>query len=69
MTFSFHIEYWQDGEFFVGRIAEVPSCFSQGHSVEELKENLREVYHLMFDDESRAPVSNKTTIETLELAV
>ena len=43
----FTLEYWRDGEWYVGRLMEVPSVFSQGKSLDELRENIQEAYELM----------------------
>lgn len=39
--------YWQDGEWFVGRLRERPDVFSQGRSLPELEENIKEALALM----------------------
>tara|TARA_B100000315_G_C14327478_1_gene473721 strand:+ start:602 stop:703 length:102 start_codon:yes stop_codon:yes gene_type:complete len=33
----------------VGRIKEIPGVFSQGKSLDELKKNIKEAYHLMME--------------------
>lgn len=48
---QFTLEYWEDEGWFVGRIAEVPGVFSQGKTLEELKENIQDAYKLMIDSE------------------
>jgi predicted RNase H-like HicB family nuclease len=48
---EFTLEYWEDEGWFVGRVAEVPGVFSQGQSLEELKENIRDAYKLMVESE------------------
>jgi len=48
---KFTLEYWQDDEWYVGRLAEVPGVFSQGESLEELKENIADAYSLMIESE------------------
>jgi len=45
------LEYWRDGKWFVGRLVEIPGVFSQGVSLSELKENVREAYELMLETE------------------
>jgi predicted RNase H-like HicB family nuclease len=47
---SFTMEYWQDDGWFVGRLREIPGCFSQAETVEELEHNLLEVYELLRED-------------------
>jgi len=43
----FTLEYWQDDGWFVGRLKEVPGVFRQGKTLEELKENITDAYHMM----------------------
>ncbi len=43
----FALEYWQDDGWFVGRLKEVPGVFSQGKTLEELKENIIDAYRMM----------------------
>jgi predicted RNase H-like HicB family nuclease len=45
------LEYWEDDGWFVGRLVEVPGIFSQGETVEELKENIQDAYKLMLESE------------------
>lgn len=51
MLRHFTLEYWVDEGWYVGRIKEVPGVFSQGESLEELEENIRDAYHLMAEEE------------------
>lgn len=56
MTHRFTLEYWPDGDWLVGRLREVPSVFSQGATLDELRENVQEVYELLIgDSRSDAP--------------
>jgi predicted RNase H-like HicB family nuclease len=48
---EFTLEYWEDEGWFVGRLVEVPGVFSQGESLEELKENIQDAYKLMLEGE------------------
>ncbi|MCH7559644.1 MAG: type II toxin-antitoxin system HicB family antitoxin [Planctomycetes bacterium] len=43
----FTLEYWQDDSWFVGKLKEIPGVFSQGKTVEELKENIIDAYRMM----------------------
>ena len=43
----FTLEYWLDDDMYAGKLREVPSVFSQGKTVEELKENIADVYRMM----------------------
>jgi predicted RNase H-like HicB family nuclease len=44
---KFTLEFWEDDGWFVGRLIEVPGVFSQGETLEELKENIRDAYRIM----------------------
>jgi hypothetical protein len=41
------LEYWRDDGRHVGRLREFPEVFSQGESLEELEENIRDAYELI----------------------
>lgn len=60
MTHTFVLEYWQDDGWFVGRLKGVPGVFSQGETLAELEENIREAYQLMIEDEEAAPQGSHT---------
>ena len=47
----FTVEYWRDGDWHVGRLREVPGVFSQGKTLGELDENLRDAYRLVLKDQ------------------
>jgi len=49
-----------DEEWYVGRLKEVPGVFSQGESLEELEENIRDAYHLMVEEELPPRIIAKT---------
>ncbi len=36
--------YWQDGEMWLGYLEEFPDYVTQGESLAELEENLRDIY-------------------------
>jgi predicted RNase H-like HicB family nuclease len=46
----FTLEYWQDDGWFVGKLKEVPGVFSQGKTIEELKENIIDAYQMMLQE-------------------
>lgn len=66
MLRHFTLEYWVDDGWYVGRLKEVPGVFSQGESLEELEENIREAYHLMMEEEEIVP---KAEVKTKDLGV
>lgn len=46
----FTLEYWQDDNWFVGKLKEIPGVFSQGKTLEELKENIIDAYRMMLKE-------------------
>jgi predicted RNase H-like HicB family nuclease len=66
MLRHFTLEYWVDDGWYVGRLKEVPGVFSQGESLEELEENIREAYQLMMEEEEIVP---KAEVKTKDLGV
>lgn len=36
--------YWQDEDVFIGYLEEYPDYWTQGYSLEELQENLKDIY-------------------------
>ncbi|MGH2414288.1 MAG: type II toxin-antitoxin system HicB family antitoxin [Microcystaceae cyanobacterium] len=48
------LEYWMDEGWYIGKLKEVPGIFSQGESLDELEENIKDAYRLILE-ESSAP--------------
>lgn len=62
MRRAFTLEYWPDAGGFVGRLREVPGVFSQGDTLAELEDNIRDAYSLVLADqlgEARPAVQRK----------
>lgn len=59
------MEYWMEEGWYVGRLKEVPGVFSQGESLEELEENIRDAYHLMVEEE----FSPQLAVQTKEIGI
>ncbi len=68
MRSQFTLEYWRDGDFFVGRLLEVPGVFSQGETLEELRENIQDAYDLVVTQE-RPPAPATAQQQPVELDV
>ena len=41
---SLKYTYWQDDEMWLGYLQEYPDYMTQGETIEELQENLRDIY-------------------------
>lgn len=63
MLQTFTLEYWMDEGWYVGRLKGVPGVFSQGKSLEELEENIRDAYRLMVEEDGTPPVQDVHTKE------
>ena len=68
MRSQFTLEFWRDGEFYVGRLVEVPGVFSQGESLDELRENIQDAYELVVTQE-RSPAPANAQQQPVELEV
>ncbi len=53
MLGKFTLQYWKDDDWYVGQLREVPGVFSQGRTLGELEENIRDAYRLMLKGRGR----------------
>lgn len=60
MVKRFTLEYWVDSGWYVGKLKEVPGVFSQGKTLKELEENIRDAYKLMTEEEKLPGITVKT---------
>jgi predicted RNase H-like HicB family nuclease len=68
MIRRFTLEYWKDGGWYVGKLKEVPGVFSQGKSLRELEENIRDAYYLMVEEGER-PLQIVTKSKEIEIEI
>jgi hypothetical protein len=47
MNTKMNMIYWKTDKFWLGKLLEHPEIMTQGESLEELEENLRDAYLLM----------------------
>jgi len=47
------LEYWLDEGWYVGQLREVPGVFSQGETLIELEENIRDAFELVLEDSGK----------------
>jgi len=57
--------YWKGEKFWVGKLLEYPDIMTQGETLEELEENMKDAYILMTMDD--VPVEHK--VKELTVAV
>jgi len=62
------LEYWNDEGWLVGRIVEVPGEFSQGETLDDLKENIQDAYKLMLQSEEIDFIPSRKNRVELELS-
>lgn len=62
------ILYWPDEGGYVGRLREVPGVFSQGESLPDLEENIKDAYRLMMED-SEPPLFDKVLSKEIGVGV
>ncbi len=67
MTRNFTLKYWLDEGWYVGKLEEVPGVFSQGETLEQLEENIRDANKLIMEDEAEELSIGQT--HTKELGV
>lgn len=66
MIRHFTLEYWIDDGWYVGRLKEVPGVFSQGETLNELEDNIRDAYRLMHEAHDDPTIKN---VQTKEIGV
>jgi len=66
MERRFTLEYWVDDDWYVGKLKEAPGVFSQGESLAELEENIRDAYQLMMEETGHP---SRSGIRTKEISV
>jgi len=68
-VFTAVIEKWPDTGLFVGYVPGFPGAHSQGATLEELRENLREVIAMLLEDGDPTPVSKFVGTQNTSLTV
>jgi predicted RNase H-like HicB family nuclease len=65
MKTKLNLIYWKSDQFWVGKLLEHPEIMTQGETLEELEENMKDAYMLMTMDD----VPDKHQIKELALNV
>ena len=68
MRITLTLEYWKDDSWYVGRLKEIPGVFSQGETLAELENNIKDAYLLMMEDEFEPDIEGRQT-KRIEIAV
>ncbi|HAM51196.1 MAG TPA: HicB family protein [Nitrospiraceae bacterium] len=65
MKTKLNMIYWKGKKYWIGKLLERPDIMTQGETLTELEENMKEAYILMTMED----VPEKHKIKKLELAV
>lgn len=69
MQNTFTLEYWLDEGWYVGRLKGIPGIFSQGETLVELEENIREAYRLMLKSETLPKLTVKSQEKEVKITL
>ena len=69
MRRSLTLEYWQDEDYLVGRLLEVPGVFSQGKDLEDLESNFRDAFALVLTDQKASAAPDNAHRKEIEVEV
>lgn len=53
METRYKMIYWKSGDFWIGKLVERPDIMTQGETLEELEENMRDAFLLMTLDDAK----------------
>jgi predicted RNase H-like HicB family nuclease len=67
MRRSLTLEYWRDENAFVGRLLEVPGVFSQGKTLEDLEDNIRDAFELVLAEQYSTTAPEGTLHKEIEV--
>ena len=67
-TYTIVIERCPETRFYVGFVPGFPGAHSQGESLDELRENMREVIAMLLEDGEPAHESEFVGTETMEVS-
>ena len=63
------LKYRKDGAWFVGQLVELPEVISQGATLEELEENIRDAYELVLSEQRHAHQPSRTSKSRRQVCV
>ena len=56
--------YWKSDKFWLGKLLEHPEIMTQGETIEELEENIKDAYLLMAIDSMSKVLKRKTLLKS-----
>jgi len=67
MSLRLQLEYWRDGDWFAGRLPQVPGVFSQSATLEELEDNVRDAYRMMLEEQGAVPAQGALEVKEIQI--
>jgi predicted RNase H-like HicB family nuclease len=64
MTSEMRMIYWKEGKFWLGKLREHPEIMTQGKTLKELEENIRDAYRMMVMEDVPDPEQGTTSTST-----
>jgi predicted RNase H-like HicB family nuclease len=59
MALQLRIVYWKSGKFWLGKLVDHPEIMTQGETLEELEENLKDAYRTLVLEDVPAEYETK----------
>lgn len=59
MALQLRIVYWKSGTFWLGKLVDHPEIMTQGETLEELEENLKDAYRTLVLEDVPAEYETK----------
>ena len=69
MLKHFTLDYWIDDDWYVGRLKEMPNVMSQGETLEELEDNIKDAYQLLIEEEGNLKINYPMQSKEIEVAI
>ena len=69
MLRHFTLEYWIDEGWYVGKLKEIPGVFSQGKTLEELEENIKDAFKMMMEENEECLPNTRIQVKELGVEV
>lgn len=69
MLKNFTLEYWKDDGWYVGKLKEIPGVFSQGETLRELEDNIRDAYNEVKKEEETSAPHRETQTKVVEIEI
>ncbi len=66
---SLTLNFWKDGDWYVGQLVEIPGVMSQGKTLEELQSNIDDAYQLVLAERKDAVSRPRSRSKSIPILV